>query len=56
MTPERQALYDALIVERFTPRKTQRMVVCGGCGQFADPEKPCPECKRRRKLQREAVS
>ena len=49
MTPERQALYDALVVERFTPRKPRRpRVVCAECGQFADPDATCLECQRRR--------
>ena len=54
----RDELLESLLVERFGTRRdevprprfspTARIVVCGGCGRFANADEPCRECRRRR--------
>ena len=58
MTSTRRNLYAALLLERYgqvrrTPRKpipAPGLDKCRGCGQFADPDQPCPVCRSRRSL------
>lgn len=55
----RDELLESLLLERFGPPQhiaterpplvpVEHIVVCGGCGRFANDDKPCPECRRRK--------